>query len=164
MRKISLNKIEENMAAFGSGICLMFIMIFTVISVYGRYVMGADLIPGTYNMIERIFFPLLVLWAIPIAHKQGTFPRLDFVTERFPGTIRRPINIIIFGVELLIYVVVTWFTFKYAIEAFRIGQKMNIGTVRWPVYPILAMVPLAMGMMSFEIALLFVKNFKKITS
>ena len=55
-----LGRLEGGMASVGAGLCLLAMMFMTVGSVFGRYLLGADLIPGGYNIIERLLFPLLV--------------------------------------------------------------------------------------------------------
>ena len=67
---------------------LFIMMMVTVISVAGRYFLQMDLIPGAYNIVERIIFPLLVFWALPIAHRDGMFPRL----ESFADALRRDLK------------------------------------------------------------------------
>lgn len=158
MRKLSLAKIEDYIASIGGGICLMIMMLVTVISVFGRYVLGADIIPGTYNMVERIFFPLLVLLAIPITYRSGMFPKLEFITVRFPERVKRATDALVLGVELIIYLVVTWYTYKYALEGLHIGQKINIGSDRFPAYPFLFVVPFSFGLMTIEVAIAFYKK------
>ena len=56
-----LGRLDGGLASIGAGLCLLAIMLITVIGVFGRYVLGVDLIPGGYNVIERVAFPLLVL-------------------------------------------------------------------------------------------------------
>ena len=51
-----VERIEGGMASVGAGLCLLAMLLMTVVSVFGRYVLGADLIPGTYNIIERLLF------------------------------------------------------------------------------------------------------------
>jgi TRAP-type C4-dicarboxylate transport system permease small subunit len=66
---------ERGLAVIVAGSALLLIIGITVLSVIGRYFFQTDLIPGSYNIIERIIFPLMVFAAIPIAHRDGIFPR-----------------------------------------------------------------------------------------
>lgn len=68
---------EWGMASIGAGLCLLMMMMITVLSVFGRYVLHTDMIPGAYNIVERILFPLMVFWAMPLAHREKLFPRLE---------------------------------------------------------------------------------------
>lgn len=86
------------------------------------------------------------------------FPKLEFITERFPDRVKRAADDLVLGVELVIYLVVTWYTYKYALEGLRFSQKINIGSDRWPVFPYLLVVPISVGLMSIEVALAFYRK------
>uniref|UniRef100_UPI0035691E84 hypothetical protein n=1 Tax=Hydrogenophaga sp. TaxID=1904254 RepID=UPI0035691E84 len=75
----TLGRIEGGMASIGAGLCLLAMIISTVISVVGRYILQQDILPGAYNLIERVAFPLIVFWAMPLAHREGSFPRFDML-------------------------------------------------------------------------------------
>jgi len=55
-----IDRIEGGMASVGAGLCLLAMVLITVISVFGRYVLQQDILPGAYNLVERICFPLIV--------------------------------------------------------------------------------------------------------
>ena len=61
----NIERIEGGMASVGAGLCLLAMIIITVISVVGRYILQEDILPGAYNLIERVTFPLIVFWAVP---------------------------------------------------------------------------------------------------
>ena len=72
----TIDRIEGGMASVGAGLCLLAMIVITVLSVIGRYILQQDLIPGAYNLIERVTFPLIVFWAVPLAVGQGHLPAL----------------------------------------------------------------------------------------
>ncbi|MFC3228601.1 TRAP transporter small permease [Marinibaculum pumilum] len=143
---------ENRIAQYGAGTCLAAMMLVIVISVLGRYLLAADLIPGAYNIIERVLFPLMVFWAIPIAHRDGTFPRLTVLVDRLGPRARLAVSVFVLAVELVIYLILFRFVFEFAWEGVARERMMRIATETWPVYPILVMVPLSFGLMVLEIA------------
>ena len=153
---------EWGLASIGAGICLVAMMLITVISVFGRYVLEMDLIPGAYNMIERILFPLLILWALPMAHRDGTFPRLEFITEKLHRIPRLLVSIVVILVEIVVYAIVLWFVIQFVWTGIKSGRQMQIGTELWPLWPIIVMMPLAFGLMLLEMIRLVVSDIRRL--
>ena len=149
-----IGTLELGLASIGAGACLFIIMIVTVLSVFGRYVLAMDLVPGAFNMIERVFFPLMVFWAMPLAYREGAFPRLDFVVESFPGRIKAAVAVFIVAVEMIIFVALAWYAARFALDGIASRLTTPIGTNQWPIYPVLAMVPLALALMVIDMAML----------
>lgn len=147
--------IEWWMAAVGAGLMLFIMMMVTVVSVAGRYFLQMDLIPGAYNIVERIIFPLLVFWALPIAHREGMFPRLETFADAQPPRRRAFIAAFAMLVELVIYVIFFWFVFRFVWSSIQQNRTMQIGTSFLPLWPILVMMPLAFGLMILEMGRLF---------
>jgi len=146
----TIARIEGGMASIGAGLCLLAMILITVLSVIGRYILQQDLIPGAYNLIERVTFPLIVFWAVPLAHRQGTFPRFDMVVNVLPRRVRRWVQVFVLLVELVLYAVLMWYVLRFTWSSISGGRTMQIGTGFWPIWPILVMVPLAFGLMMLE--------------
>jgi len=138
------------MASVGAGLCLMAMILITVLSVIGRYVLQQDVIPGAYNLIERIAFPLIIFWAVPMAHREGTFPRFDMLANAFPPVARRWVQGFVLLVELLLYAVIMWYVLRFTWNSINVGRTMQIGTEFWPIWPVLIMMPLAFALMLLE--------------
>jgi len=145
-----IERIEGGMASVGAGLCLLAMIGITVLSVIGRYILQQDLIPGAYNLIERVAFPLIVFWAVPLAHRQGTFPRFDMLVNALPPGARRAVTVFVLLVELLLYCALMWYVLRFTWGSIRSGRSMQIGTQFWPVWPVLLMVPLAFALMMLE--------------
>ena len=152
------------MASIGAGICLLTMMFITVISVFGRYVLQVDLIPGAYNMVERIVYPLLVFWALPLAHQEGNFPRLEIVPDMLNPTARRIVSIVILLFEIAIYGVLFWFICSFVWDGIRTGRQMQIGTDVWPLWPVIVMMPLAFSLMLLEMIRLISVDARRLLS
>jgi len=154
-------RLEGGMASVGAGLCLLAMMLMTVVSVFGRYVLGVDLIPGGYNIIERLLFPLLVFWALPLAHREGTFPRLEMLQNALPPRAHAWVKVFVLAVEAVIFSLLLWHVARFAWQGYASGRQMQIGTTYWPLYPVLAMVPFSFGLMLIEMVRLIVGDVRK---
>lgn len=146
----TLGRIEGGMASIGAGLCLFAMIVITVISVVGRYVLQQDILPGAYNLIERVAFPLIVFWAVPMAHREATFPRFDMVVLALSPRIRRAVYVFVGLVELAIYAVVMWYVLRFTWQGILDDRTMQIGADFWPIWPVLVMMPLAFFLMMLE--------------
>lgn len=147
----ALWRFEYGLAALGAGSCLMLVMLLTMASVFGRYVLHMDLIPGAYNIVERVLFPLLVFWALPLAHRDGMFPKLTPVTDPLLGPRGRAAVALFVGlVEIAVYAVVFWFVLRFVTRGVSGGRTFQIGADVWPMWPVIVMMPLAFGLMLVE--------------
>jgi TRAP-type C4-dicarboxylate transport system permease small subunit len=155
--------VEGGLASVGGGLCLLAMLVMTVVSVFGRYVLGVDLIPGTYNIIERVLFPLLVFWALPLAHREGTFPRLTMLDTRLSPRMRAGVGAAVLVVESVVFAVLTWYVGRFSWEAYADGRQMQIGTSYWPMFPVLVMLPLAFFLMWAEMVRLALVELRKLS-
>ena len=155
---------EWGMASIGAGLCLFLMMLITVISVFGRYVLHADLIPGAYNIVERVIFPLLVFWALPMAHREGTFPRLETFSESAPPRRRAAVSALVLAVEIGIYAIVLWYVTGFVWSSIKTHRTMQVGTDFWPLWPIIIMMPLAFALMLLEMIRLFAADLRMLFS
>lgn len=151
-----IERLNWSLAAIGGGLCLMTILLLTVATVFGRYVLETDLVPGGYNMIEGALFPLMVFWGLPLAHREGSFPRLEMFQSIAPGRGGRAISAIVFCAEAVIYAIVLWYSARYAWQAFETGRQLQIGTGYWPAWPVAIMAPASFALMLLEILRLMV--------
>lgn len=151
---------EWGLAAIGAGSMLFIMMMVTVISVAGRYFLQMDLIPGAYNIVERILFPLLVFCALPIAHRDGLFPRLEMFADAQPPRRRALIGVIVLAVEIAIYAIFLWYVSRFVWTSIQNNRTMQIGTSFWPLWPILLTMPLAFGLMLLEMGRLLYRDLR----
>lgn len=145
-----LGRIEGGMASVGAGLCLLVMIVITVISVVGRYVLQQDILPGAYNLIERVAFPLIVFWAVPMAHREATFPRFDMLVNAMSPGVRRVVQVLVGVVELAVYAVVMWYVLRFTWQGMADDRTMQIGADFWPIWPVLVMMPLAFFLMMLE--------------
>nr|WP_295469598.1 TRAP transporter small permease [Mesorhizobium sp.] len=153
---------EWGLAAFGAGSMLFVMMMVTVISVAGRYFLQMDLIPGAYNIVERILFPLLVFWALPIAHRDGLFPRLETFVDTQPSGRRALVGAVVLAVEIAVYGVFLYYVSRFVWSSIASNRSMQIGTDFLPLWPILIMMPLAFGLMLLEMLRLLYRDVRRV--
>lgn len=149
---IWIGRIEGGLATVGAGLALLAMMLITILGVFGRYVLGTDLVPGGYNLIERVAFPLLVFWALPMAHREGRFPRFDMLAGKLSRAARRRVNLGVLLVELVLFLILFWFVSAFAWDAVATQRQMQIGTELWAAWPVMLMMPLAFALMLLEMA------------
>lgn len=136
-----LSRIESKLCIMGSGTCLI-LMVFTIItSVLGRYLLHTDLIPGSFNIIERILFPTLVFCAVPITYREGMFPRVTYFRSKFSGRLASFFDLLCLCLETALYLVIVSYTFRFAWQAVIESRTMQIGSETWLLWPILLLVP-----------------------
>ncbi len=157
----AIERVDWALAAVGGGLCLLAILLLTVATVYGRYVLETDLIPGGYNMIEGAFFPLMVFWGLPLAHREGSFPRLELLEGFRPGPVRMGLSALVLLVEALVYAVVAYYAARFAWLAWDTGRSLQIGTGTWPAWPVAVMAPLSFLLMLVEIVRLLVVDARR---
>jgi TRAP-type C4-dicarboxylate transport system permease small subunit len=153
-----LERFEWVLAAVGGGLCLAAILVITVVTVFGRYVLKADLIPGGYNMIGSALFPLLVFWGLPLAHREGSFPRLEVVDAMFSRNTRLVLGVFVVLAELVVYSVVAWYCARFAWVAWDTGRQLQIGVAYWPAWPIAIMAPISFALLVVESARLITRD------
>ncbi|HEV7417228.1 MAG TPA: TRAP transporter small permease, partial [Tianweitania sediminis] len=146
----SVGVLEWWLAAAGAGSMLFIMMMVTVISVAGRYFLHMDLIPGAYNIVERVIFPLLVFWGLPLAHREGMFPRLETLADTQPPRRRAFLAAFVTLVEVGLYAVFLWYVTKFTWASFASGRTMQIGASYLPLWPVLVPMPLAVALMLLE--------------
>jgi TRAP-type C4-dicarboxylate transport system permease small subunit len=153
---------EWGLAAVGAGSMLFVMMMVTVISVAGRYFLQMDLIPGAYNIVERILFPLLVFWALPISHREGMFPRLETFADAQPPRRRALLGVVVLAVEVAIYAIFMWYIVRFVWASVASNRTMQIGSEYLPVWPIMLMMPLAFGLMILEMIRLLYRDMRRL--
>lgn len=155
-----LGQFEWSLAAIGGGLCLLGILALTVLTVFGRYILQTDLIPGAFNMIESVLFPVMVFWGLPLAHREATFPRLEILDPVLKGAVGKLLAGVVLLVEVCVYAIVAWYCARYALNAWNTARALQIGTGTWPAWPVAMMAPLAFVLMLVEAARLCLRDFR----
>lgn len=136
-----LSKIESRLCMVGSGTCLLLMVFIIISSVLGRYLLHADLIPGSFNIIERVLFPTLVFCAVPITYREEMFPRVTYFRNKFSGRLASIVNWFCLFLEASLYLVIVSYTFRFAWQGVLESRTMQIGSDTWLLWPVLLLVP-----------------------
>ena len=136
-----LPRLTSRLCLFGSGTCLILMVFIIIVSVMGRYLFHSDLIPGSFNIIERILFPILVFCAIPLSHQEGMFPSVTFFRTMLPKRAQGVAEMLCSAVDALIYGLVVIYAFRFAWSAVISARTMQIGSSTMLLWPILWLVP-----------------------
>lgn len=143
-------------------ILLLLLMFITVGDIVGRYMAGIipgfGPIPGTYELTE-LMLAVAVLTAIGHTQMQKGHISIDLVISKFPRRVRTVIDCITNFLSLVIFVLVTWQTIKYA-HLLYISNDVS-AILRLPMYPFLIVA--ALGCFTFCLAMLstFIQSLTK---
>ena len=151
-----VNKVDQFMI-FLAGVGLISLMLLISVGVVTRYIFGYS-IPAAYAITENYLMPLAVLGALGFAYRSGIFPRVDtFVKKIGNESIRNIINSITILVELLLFVFITYYLFKYSFYTIANGNGFNANGLDFPLYPVYILMSFSFLWLSFAMFLKFMK-------
>jgi TRAP-type C4-dicarboxylate transport system permease small subunit len=134
-------------------IFLLSLMFITVGDVVGRYMAGIipgfGPIPGTYELTE-LMLAIAVLTAIGHTQMLSGHISIDLVITKFPPRVRTVVDCTTNFLSLVIFVLLTWQTIKYA-HLLYISNDVS-AILRLPMYPFLIVT--AIGCFMFCLAML----------
>ena len=145
-----MGKIEKFMEGIGGFACFL-LMMAVVFGVLERYVLKTTLIEGLYNITESWIFTVLAFMALAGSYREGLWPRLETIIDKIPRVPNRAINIVHEIIGIVMYLVIAYFTFRYAIAMTEEGRQFQAGAAQYPVWPFLYLVPLAFFLLSVEV-------------
>lgn len=119
-----------------SGIALAGLMILITAGVFTRYVLSFS-IPTAYEIVENYLMPISVFVALGYAYSSGIFPRVDAFTEKIKSAkTKKIVDSIIIFVELLIFIVITYYLLQLTIHSIDTGMGFKTNGINFPLYPI----------------------------
>jgi TRAP-type C4-dicarboxylate transport system permease small subunit len=137
-------------------------MFITVADVVGRYLVGLipffGPIPGTFELTE-FMLAVAVLTAIGHTQIRGGHISIDLVVAKFPARVRAIIDCVTHFLSLVMFVLVTWQTLKYA-HLLYISNDVS-GVLRLPVYPFLIVVAIGSFLFCLAMVSTFLKSLKE---
>lgn len=140
-----------------SGLVIMLLMLFTVTDVILRSVFHNS-IPGGFEIAQNYFLPISVFLALPYVYGTGTLPKMDLLMHRLPVTARNAVIHLLLGLEVLVFLAITFYSFGYAVDSSSRDRAFPAGGLLLPLWPVLFLVPLSFLMMFIEAALTIGKN------
>ncbi|MGI5911850.1 MAG: TRAP transporter small permease [Syntrophomonadaceae bacterium] len=151
-----LNKLID-FGVLVSSIAILLIIAFVVIASIGRYITGTMVIPGLYEMTGFYLMPLAVFPALVFSYMNGTFPAVENLFDKFPEKYQRWVKILFLLIEIVLFVVLTYETFQYALTGTAKDMGMRAGANIWPLYPFLYLAPYGFALLTLKAVIVFLK-------
>lgn len=151
-----MNKLDKTLKQchkillFISGISLAIIVVLSVLSVIGRYFLKTDLIPGVYNYIERIFFPVSTFCAFAASYGEGMWPAMDVILRKSKFKTAKIMKIFISITEMSIFTIMFIFVFRYVINSIKAGATILVDVHVWSMTPLLLLLIMAFLLLLIE--------------
>ncbi|WEV78736.1 TRAP transporter small permease [Janibacter cremeus] len=140
-----------------SGFVILLLMLFIVADVIMRNVFHNS-IPGGFEIAQNYFLPLSVFLALPYVYGTGTLPKMDLLMHRFPVGVQSAVIYLLLGLEVLVFLALTFFSFGYAVDSLDRGRAFPAGGLLLPIWPVLFLVPVSFLMMFIEAVFTISKN------
>lgn len=143
-----------------SGIAVLIIMGIIVVDVTLRNLFNSS-ISGNYEIIQKYFMPLAIFPAMALTYSSGLMPRLGMFVEKLSAKSQNVIHVILTFIDLFVMVLVTVYTWNYAMQALAEKLTFPAGGGMYPLYPILFLVPIGFAMLGIEIIYKIIEALKK---
>ncbi len=141
----------EQMLMAVAAVALMLMMVQMVVDVFmrnffSRPIEGSLEIVSVYHMVAVVFLPLAL---VERRHEHIT---VDLLVQNLPTTFRRPLNVFGYLVCAVFFAVLTYQTFRDALQAFRIGEIL-MSSIYITVWPAKFLLPIGFSLMFVQVLL-----------
>lgn len=159
-----IEKVQEFLKKIGLYISNISILIMMVLIMVDVIIRNFFEIPfaGAYDLVESYLMPLTVFPAIAFAYSSGILPRLGELILKFPVKVQKVAEIIIDILELVIFALLTYYSYKFAMTGLADQMSIPFGGNLYPLYPIFFLLPFGFGLVVIEVILDMVKKYLKI--
>lgn len=145
---------------FFSGSVIFFMMVYTFLDVLVRNLFGTSPF-YTYEVTQNYFMPLAFFPAIAFAFADGIMPRIEFIIDKFKESLQRIAAVILLVIELVLLLLLTYFSFQYALDSVTSNLAFTAGGKNFPLAPVIFTVPLGFILVGIEVVFLLIKNLKE---
>ncbi|ARK32434.1 TRAP transporter small permease [Halalkalibacter krulwichiae] len=162
MNENQFNPIISNVIKVGmyiSGIAILIMMVMTVIDVTLKALFSST-IPGNYLYVQNYLMPVAFFCGLPYVFFTGIFPRLDLLIKRFSKKVSINIMISVLVIELLVYILITYYSFSYGLYGLRENITFLAGVNSLPLYPMFFLVTIGFAMLTICLILTLRKMIK----
>lgn len=143
--------------ALVSGIAIFALMCFIVADVVSRNFLGGS-ISGSYEVAQNYLMPVAVFPALAYVYGTGVLPRMDLVRERLPRLAQGLLVHGLLGLELVIFGMVTYYTWLHAVDGQERGVAFPAGGDLYTLWPLFYLVPLGVAMILVETLFVLAAN------
>lgn len=142
---IRIKNIVVKVGAVIAGFSVTAMMILTCCDVFARNFLHST-VSGAYETTQYILMPLAVFFALPAAYDAGIMPRVGDLIEKAPKRLQAFVRWTVCAVELIIYSILTFCAFRFAINGFRNHNGVTMGGKIVSTYPIYIVLPIGFMM------------------
>ncbi|MCM3594900.1 TRAP transporter small permease [Metabacillus idriensis] len=143
-----------------SGISLFGMMMFIVLDVLLRNV-GGNSINGAFEIVQNYFMPVLVFPSLAYVYSSNVLPKMDLLIDRFQNKTKKPFIFGMLVVEIFILVLMTQFTWEYAMDGFDRNMAFPAAGTMYPIYPLFFFIPIAFALIIIENIFILFKNIQE---
>ena len=163
---ISVNKLLSGYRAFGhlklagalvSGISIFGMMLFIVADVVSRNFLSGS-ISGSFEIAQNYFMPLSVFPALGYVYASGILPKMDLLMPKVKRGLQDAVVYFLLVLELVIFALLTYYTFVYAISGLERSVAFPAGGTLYPLWPLFFLVPFGFTLVIIETLFVLVNN------
>ena len=144
--------------AWISGIALIGMMVFIVFDVLLRNVFENS-INGAFEIVQNYFMPIVVFPALAFIYSSGVLPKMDLLLDKFNEQTKKIIIILMNVIEIFILLIMTQFTWEYALTGLEKGMSFPAAGTLYPLYPLFFFIPIAFLLIIIENIFILIRNF-----
>lgn len=141
-----------------SGIILIGMMFFITYDVFARNVLN-DSINGGFEIVQNYFMPILIFPALAFTYSSGVLPKMDLLLDKFNNNVKKAVIIGMLLLEIFILVLLTHFTWAYAMDGLSRKMAFPAAGQLYPLYPFFFLVPISFTLIIIENFFILVRNF-----
>jgi TRAP-type C4-dicarboxylate transport system permease small subunit len=140
-----------------SGISVIGMMFFICLDVFLHNVFKNS-INGAFEIVQNYFMPLVVFPSLAYVYSSGVLPKMDMLLEKFNDRMKKIIIMTMVLIEIFILVLLTQYTWEYAISGLERNMAFPAAGVLYPLYPVLFFIPFAFGLIILENVFILIRN------
>lgn len=151
MNKINsvIRKICKITALISGGVSLFMVVIITC-DVLARNLFGHPIV-GVYEITQYVCMPLTVLPALSYAYFEGMLPKFELIKESHHKALRWITLILTAVVEILVFVLMAWGAWQYAINGTINQDATYSGTNMFPIWPFYWLSPIGFTVLAITV-------------
>ncbi len=138
-----------------AGISAFAIMWLVDANVLGRKIFNQPVL-GSVE-ISQALLVICIMLGMPYAQANGVHLRVTLIVGHAP----RRLAEVLFGLAALagcaVFAVLAWSGYTFTLRAWNVGEEVWGASVRFPLWPVKAMIPLGAGLLSLQFLLDFVR-------
>ncbi|MBU8906120.1 TRAP transporter small permease subunit [Desertibacillus haloalkaliphilus] len=141
------------------GISIFAMMFFIVADVFSRNFFTGSL-NGSIEFVQYYLMPLAIIPGLAYVYATGVLPRMEVLLDKFKGKLKAIIANSLLLFEFLLFSLVIYYSFKFAISGVASASSFTAGGVIYPYYHVLFLIPVMFILVNLEIIFILIRNFQ----